>query len=101
MAADANRANRLIWAVFWRFTVVSVLVSLVVGFVIGFAITMVWKISSGGAPTPDWVSTTNALAGGAAGLATSFFVLRWVVLNRLGKEAGGLRLMLVGAGEPS
>ncbi len=99
MAADAKRTNRLIWSVFWRFTLVTFLVSLAAGTVVGFAITMIWKISSGGAPTPEWVSITNALGGFVAGLVTSFFVLRWAILSRLDKEAGGLRLMLAGAGE--
>jgi uncharacterized membrane protein YdjX (TVP38/TMEM64 family) len=45
------------------------------------------------------VSTTNALGGALAGIAASFFVLRWAILSRLDKDVGGYRLMLVDAGE--
>ena len=92
--ANDRSVNGVIWAVFWRFTLISFVASIAVGFMVGVVITLVWKMGSGGAATPDWVSVTNSVAGGVAGLVVSYFVLRWVILNRVGKDVGGARLML-------
>ncbi len=77
----------------------SFLVSFIAGFVISFLFTLVWRLGSGSAVTPDWISTTHRLVSLGVSTALSFFVLRWAILSRLDKDINGLRLTLVGSGE--
>jgi hypothetical protein len=86
--------NRVVWALFWRYNLGAAVIGFIAGFVVSFAISFTWAAyaASNGTPStpvPVSVGYFNNLASGLAGLAVSFFVLKWVLRRLDGKSIAG------------
>jgi hypothetical protein len=91
--------NRVVWALFWRYTVGSVVAGFIAGFLVSFVIGFAWAFYAGTkgiprSPMPTSVDFLNTVASALAGLLVSYFVLKWVLRRLQGRRIAGVVLRL-------
>ena len=84
----------LTWAVFWRFTLLSIPVGFVAGFVASFIVGFIWGVLGYlDADNAEASSRIFGIIGNIAAIVASFFVLALVLRSMVGKKIGGFILL--------
>lgn len=88
--ANYDNIKRICWAMFWRFSLLSILAGGLAGFVIGLIFGMIAGLTGS-----SWLLGIIPPIGAIAGFVAAFFVFAYVLISRIGKSDGKHRLVLV------
>ena len=91
------------WAIYWRLAIFGFLLAALAGGLVGAATGFVSNVFEGFMYMPVGVSALNqsgltwlpGVLGWAVGIVANFYVLKWILRSRIGKNIGDSMLLIV------